>query len=886
MDKAVTIGEFKHGQVDTVAKTSLAAEVPYSSRGFIAERGKLRAVATENVASLDINEGAWLNSWLSETIYGEIYTLSTRRISHIWKISEDFSRPEDQGKGRSKWLVAIPFRELPVRGFQEPLPTGTSFSRQFIDIQNRKTVRIFEIDVLNDENFTVISEVKNRRLRAIMRYDFDESSIENVKLNLTSYQYGVGREYIITSPDTTQVVRFDLSTTGWDDIVEQMKFTGGTLTPREDRRRTTYRYLDDVRNLIEFATSALSREHRLSGVFRNSGVLCDNVFDTYVSTSTRQGILFSGNLETQIADNTVNRIRPYAGGYGVQQIRDDQNELSDNISDSADIIEEDGIENGVQLEQYDEYFYKSQQYANFALPPHDIGGGVTSSESFPLTGNRNPFVHARRSSSSEGMHKINLTDYFNAGHPNVNQINFIFPINTIYIDEISEDISGTITLGRNEQYRNQRPRFLTEFKIAAGLIGGEGFEELKLEERSLDNVGDIGIHSRATLSHTTLDDVGIYMVAYWNPYINAVIVFLRRTSTTPFNLPAGYELVVPSFSYRCRTEDKYLLESGESEANIIYETEKQELIKTASYRKLLFFNEGNTLRIYDPVESSTSPISRFERFFGDVVIPSTDAIEEVLDGIVFINSFNPERPRVFFVTQSRESNAPFPNEIGILHNFGQYDFTNVKISSVGDYVVIFCKEIETDKPVALLLTVGENSQVYKIDINNFPFTSFSTPDNLLIVYRDGLRTVFDKLLSYDSPNIDSEFLGGFSNLGTDRAKVVDGLSVRLGLSKDAIAEILIAEDEGSYFNVFDLSSADAIRSRVLPIGRSTIGTQPTEIQDKKLYEIDAIKQLPKSLKDRFKYISFAIRIKGGRGELERFTYERMSYLNVATTRKF
>ena len=227
-------------------------------------------------------------------------------------------------------------------------------------------------------------------------------------------------------------------------------------------------------------------------------------------------------------------------------------------------------------------------------------------------------------------------------------------------------------------------------------------------------------------------------------------------------------------------------------------------------------------------EDATNEIYRKE-----IGVPSLRSAVSTGDGIVFINTANPEKPKMTILRKNVTGDAIEPIVLFPQFKFENYTYTDCTIDTYDRYVMVACKSSGATNNDVILLCDPLNGTV---DITHYPVRTFARDGVNLYAGSSTTKSVYLMFNGYDDDGfeIDNFYKTKDELFKTERLKKERKLRLKGKIDPDQSYEVYINYDNqgdtlvgtvvgsGSYV---DYSSPQAIGSNM--VGESAVGGNTT-----------------------------------------------------------
>lgn len=304
-------------------------------------------------------------------------------------------------------------------------------------------------------------------------------------------------------------------------------------------------------------------------------------------------------------------------------------------------------------------------------------------------------------------------------------------------------------------------------------------------------------------------------------------------SITFFLAPIGSQAITASYYTEDATDDGILdfdtSVQGAGKAKVFRQDDGGILMGIATFLDVTYWLHklktwGLTISL-DDTESTNLP-------YRNVGIPSKRAYCETPDGILLIDTSNPNEPKVRRLEIARNTNnlTIVPTPISDALDLSVYDFEKAVAYRWGDYEIVCCRSYLHGSPVAendTMLVRNVYSGAW--DILDHQVSCLETYNGALIAGHSISANVFTLFSGFDDDEspINNDWEDGKQNLGTNNLKRTHLMRVTGLIQKDQAIEVYNTLDDGTPVKVFTIEGDASYVDQGIntPIGSYTIGSK-------------------------------------------------------------
>lgn len=288
---------------------------------------------------------------------------------------------------------------------------------------------------------------------------------------------------------------------------------------------------------------------------------------------------------------------------------------------------------------------------------------------------------------------------------------------------------------------------------------------------------------------------------------------------------------------------------GEPIQNIlVYEGKYYSFKKTCVYELDLTIDDTNATNIV---------------YRQDIGIPSMRASYSVGKGMVYMDTSNPNVPRLSILQRNPIGGNLEPVDLTPLFKWEDYQFDNCVIDSWGEFIIVSCKTQSSTYNDRLILV--NTSQQYSPDISYYGANVFSKNEGLLYAGDDLTQTTYEIFSGFDDLGdiVENYWEGKAESYGSDNLKRFRWLRFKGVIDPDQAIGVYCKFDDGDYVllgtirgdqSYVDYSSSQAIGTN--GIGTAPIGGALTAIGYNYLMQIRV--RVPKFRVRTFKFIATGV----------------------------
>lgn len=248
---------------------------------------------------------------------------------------------------------------------------------------------------------------------------------------------------------------------------------------------------------------------------------------------------------------------------------------------------------------------------------------------------------------------------------------------------------------------------------------------------------------------------------------------------------------------------------GKKIMNVIPYNGKYYSIKDRSIYELYLTNDDTnaTNQVYNPNIGSL--------YFGSSTPTSL--------GIVFLDTSNPEYPKLTRMTQNRTGDQLIPTELAPHFDFSKYDWSECQMDTFGEDIIFTGKENSENNNRLFRY----NSRLKSIDVYAYEAQNFAKDNGLLYVGDSISNNVYQIFTGWDDDEavIKNFWESKAERFGEEKLKRYKWQVIKGLISKDQKIEVYIAYDNGSYQLVETIEgTADYVdTSQAVTIGATEVG---------------------------------------------------------------
>ena len=417
-----------------------------------------------------------------------------------------------------------------------------------------------------------------------------------------------------------------------------------------------------------------------------------------------------------------------------------------------------------------------------------------------------------------------------------------------------------------------------ELKTGSTLIAGEGTFEardtLKLRintiktNRSLDNIEEYDPNAKPIVEGDTIDGDSFGEVKINSIELKAHSDSLR--ANIQLNLPDEVTITRIVIEIIGHIEDQRRAITRIAKKQFLpFQTQTENLLASGIYRGNLFYNVESDIKVYDPSTQNT------ETQFPNVKVPNSKAMRTFSNGIVFINSINPNRPLIQGIIL-KENTTDFD-----LITFGEatrletYDFTNSRIENYANYFIVKALNRSTKKDEYLIFdsNTPNGAFVYETTIENGFLKKYG--DSVIVESQGQFEEIFNYIASSGEESI---WEGGFFS-AEDESKIKGSQFITIGgeITNSCVITLEACLENEVYYPIGILTIDNAKiegGGTSINLGLTSSLTTPTLETVSSTISDDSLKfpfletfELPEELRALYRYMGFRIKFLGTYGEI-------------------
>jgi len=193
-------------------------------------------------------------------------------------------------------------------------------------------------------------------------------------------------------------------------------------------------------------------------------------------------------------------------------------------------------------------------------------------------------------------------------------------------------------------------------------------------------------------------------------------------------------------------------------------------------------------------------------------------------GIVFIDTANPERPKLRRLSFNQSGDNLIANSIANQFDFSKYDYSNAILKTYGEDIVIACKTIGSLFNNRMLRW---NSRLNSIDVHAYRANTLQTTNGILYAGDSISSNVYKIFNGFDDDGsiVLNEWQGNAERFGTEKLKRYKWQELKGLISKNQSIEVYISYDNGAFqLQTTIEGTADYIdKTQSVSIGGSEVG---------------------------------------------------------------
>lgn len=250
-------------------------------------------------------------------------------------------------------------------------------------------------------------------------------------------------------------------------------------------------------------------------------------------------------------------------------------------------------------------------------------------------------------------------------------------------------------------------------------------------------------------------------------------------------------------------------------------------------------------------------------FRKELGLPTWRGAVSTAQGIIFMNTANPEKPELTILQRNTTGDAVEPFSLFQHFKFANYNYDDCHFDTYNRYILVFCKTLSADHNDTILLCDQSNGTV---DITAFAGRTSAKSGGSLFIGSSITQSVYELYSGYDDDGyeISNYWIGKSESWGTSELKKYRKLRIKGRIQTEQSVGVYINYDNGGFQLVgtilgsgtyVDVSSPQTIGSNM--VGEAQIGGDLTTTIFPFQIEI-RLKKVPKFRIRAIKFVALGI----------------------------